>query len=378
MSKTIYCLAEQAFSHQNEDRCLNGGGERWLSDFISLLKTMRYEVKLFQYSYGTWTKKFYGHTITGLGNLKNKMNPTEHYREGHDKFIELATQGKADGIFFLSLNLCNKSLPFKTLSVHHGLIFDRCEKDDFIKPVEFLDAMKRWIRNTTHTISVDSNGLHIMAAYWPENIKKMSFIANYFDENVFTPFKRDPDGKFTVLCPRRVDKARGYNDFMDAIDILHKKYGDAMRFILCGKGNAGEEAELSKWAKGKESYFAWTNKLPDEMYQIYREADLSVIPTRYAEGSSLSAIESMATGLPMVCTNVGGLNDVCINQFNGLTIPPKNPEALADAISYCFEHPEKMEEMRENALRMSKAFTKTRWENEVKKVILNVYGDPNE
>lgn len=374
MPKKIYCLAEQAFVHSGE-KCLDGGGERYLADFVSLLKKLKYEVHLFQYSYKPWAKDFYGHTIVGLGNISNPLRPTDGYLDGYNKFLQLAETNNADGVFFLSLNLCNKAIPFKSLSVHHGLIFDRCEKDEYIKPIEFLDAMKKWIRNTDHVISVDSNGLHIMAAYWPDNIKKMSFIANYYDENIFTPYKKQDNGKFTVLYPRRLDPARGYHNFMQAAEILHEKYGESIEFILCGKGNDREELEVSTWLKGKESYVNWTNLHPNMMYRIYRQADLSVIPTKYAEGSSLSAIESMATGLPLICTNVGGLNDVCINHFNGLTIPPNNTVTLVDAISYCFENPDKMNEMRENAIRMSKAFTKSRWEADVSKVIKKVYGD---
>lgn len=375
MSKTIYCLAEQAFVHSG-DRSLDGGGERWLCDFISVLKSLNYNVKLFQYSHETWNKKFYGHSITGLGNIKNPMRPTDGYMDGLREFLSLAEKGRADGIFFLSLNLCSSSLKIPVISVNHGIIFDRCEKDEFIKPVMFLDAMKQWIRNTTHTISVDTNGIHVQAAYWPDNIKKMSYIPNYFDENKFTPYKKEDNGKFTVLFPRRIDRARGYQDFMAAIDILHPKHQDNLEFILCGKGNADEERELSNWIKGKESYVTWTNSHPDEMYKTYRQADLSVVCTRYAEGSSLAAIEAMATGLPNIVTTVGGLNDLVIPQINGLVIPPKNPEVLAQAIEYCYLNPEHMEEMRENAIRISKAFTKSRWEKEIINVVKQVYGEP--
>lgn len=376
MSKTIYCLAEQAFTHADPNKCLDGGGERYLVNFIDVLKQMGYQIKLFQYSREAYTKKFYGHSITGIGNLKNNpMNPTDGYIEGYNQFISLASKGNADGIFFLSLNLCVKQLNINTLSVNHGIIWERCEKDSFIKPLEFLDAMKQWIRNTTHTICVDTNAIHITGAYWPENIKKMSYIPNYFDETKFVPFKKEPNGKFTVLFARRIDPARGYNDILQAMEILHPKYSD-IELVVCGKGNIAEELELTNRLKGKENYITWTSMHPDEMYKIYRKADLSVVPTRYSEGTSLSCIEAMATGLPNIVTFQGGLSDLIIPNFNGLIVSPKNPQMLADAIEYCYNNSTHMKEMSENAVRVSSAFTKTRWESQIKAVVKTVFGDP--
>jgi len=297
--------------------------------------------------------------------------------DGYNKFISLAEENKADGIFLLSLNLCTKSSKIPVVSISHGIIFDRCEKDPYIKPFDFMDAMKQWIRNTTHTISVDTNTIHLQATYYPDNVKKMSYIPNYFDETKFTPYRKEKNGKFTVLFSRRADVARGYQDFMQAIDILYPKYGDKIDYIFCGKGNATEENELRSWVNNKP-YVRWTNMHPNDMYKIYREADLSVIPTRFAEGTSLSCIEAMATGLPNIVTTVGGLSDLIIPNHNGLVIQPKNPQMLADAIEYCFNNPNHMEEMRNNAIVTSKAFTKTRWDKQIEGVVKSVFGEPNE
>jgi starch synthase len=60
-------------------------------------------------------------------------------------------------------------------------------------------------------------------------------------------------------------------------------------------------------------------------------ADIVVVPS-YSEGQGLVAIEAMASGKPLVASNVGGLAEVIVNGETGILIPPKNSGALADAI----------------------------------------------
>jgi glycosyltransferase involved in cell wall biosynthesis len=68
-------------------------------------------------------------------------------------------------------------------------------------------------------------------------------------------------------------------------------------------------------------------------------ADISVLPSLF-EGLPLVAIESLAAQRPMVATAVDGTAEVVINERTGLTVPPKNVEALADALIRLLRQPE--------------------------------------
>ena len=52
----------------------------------------------------------------------------------------------------------------------------------------------------------------------------------------------------------------------------------------------------------------------------------------HEEGFSNSILESMAFGLPMVVTNVGGNAEAVIHESSGLVVPPKSPEGLGKAL----------------------------------------------
>ena len=67
--------------------------------------------------------------------------------------------------------------------------------------------------------------------------------------------------------------------------------------------------------------------------EAYQRASVVVLPsTSDAEAFSVALIEAMASGRPVVGTNIGGTPQVIKNEENGLLVPAKDPQALAEAI----------------------------------------------
>jgi len=63
------------------------------------------------------------------------------------------------------------------------------------------------------------------------------------------------------------------------------------------------------------------------------------------EGISLTLLESMARGLPVVATNVGGNPEIVLDGRTGLLVPPRNPSRLAQAMLELWRNPQKSREM---------------------------------
>jgi len=59
--------------------------------------------------------------------------------------------------------------------------------------------------------------------------------------------------------------------------------------------------------------------------------------------------EAMATGKPVIGTEVGGIPDQIIDGYNGFLVPPRDPEAIARKIIELLENPEKTKEMGKKA-----------------------------
>ncbi|MEE4311247.1 MAG: glycosyltransferase [candidate division KSB1 bacterium] len=90
----------------------------------------------------------------------------------------------------------------------------------------------------------------------------------------------------------------------DKIVSLHQKLGLGNRFILPGfKDNIGDYLNLF---------------------------DIFVLASR-EEGMGTSILDAQAAGLPVVACAAGGIPEIVRHEYNGLLVPPKNPQALADA-----------------------------------------------
>jgi glycosyltransferase involved in cell wall biosynthesis len=71
----------------------------------------------------------------------------------------------------------------------------------------------------------------------------------------------------------------------------------------------------------------------EDMDKIFRKTDILVISS-LTEGLPIAVLEALAYSKPVVATNVGDIPFVVINRKTGYTVSPKDPEQLADAISY--------------------------------------------
>ena len=111
-----------------------------------------------------------------------------------------------------------------------------------------------------------------------------------------------------------------------------------MRLAIVGDGALRAEVE-DVLAKARAAHLAW---LPGERADVpacLRGLDCFVLPSR-AEGISNTILEAMATGLPVIATNVGGNPELIEEGVTGVLVPPEDPEALAREIVACFRAPQ--------------------------------------
>ncbi|MBN1451581.1 MAG: glycosyltransferase [Anaerolineales bacterium] len=70
----------------------------------------------------------------------------------------------------------------------------------------------------------------------------------------------------------------------------------------------------------------------NDISSILQASDIFILASDW-EGSPLSVIEAMAAGLPTITTNVGGLPELVINEKTGLLLPPRDQDAIAQAMT---------------------------------------------
>ena len=133
---------------------------------------------------------------------------------------------------------------------------------------------------------------------------------------------------------------KGHHELIEAAAIVTDKYPDSY-FLLIGE-DRGIRKDLEMRVKelgiGKNIIFlGQRNDIPN----LLAASDISVLPS-HEEGFSNVILESMAAGLPVVATCVGGNPEAIVNGETGWLVPPKDPEELALKIVDLLHDPQKI------------------------------------
>lgn len=133
----------------------------------------------------------------------------------------------------------------------------------------------------------------------------------------------------TFLFFGRVLAYKGLRYFLDAGDLLHAR-GLDFRLIVAGTGDDLEvhrrRMAASPWVEVIDRYIH-----PEEVSGLFRRASVVVLPYTDATQSGVSAM-AFASSRPVLATEVGDVPEVVIQGQTGLLVPPRDAQALADAM----------------------------------------------
>lgn len=140
-----------------------------------------------------------------------------------------------------------------------------------------------------------------------------------------------------LLYVGRLSVIKGLSDILAALSILTKR-GEDLTLDLVGAPDAGEADLVDRLTRRADElgvrgrvHFAGRKSLGADLSASYRAADIFVNATSSSEGFPRTIWEAMANSLPVVATRVGSIPDFVAGAAE-LT-PPRNPDALADAIA---------------------------------------------
>ena len=324
-----------------EDRIVFGGAERFQVELCRLIRDMGHEPVVFQalpepprgVAPQVVVKEYDGVKIVCLP-VSERSWRYDGCPELNIAFNEHATM--FDLRIYLVTTLAYPHVVRPAITVSHGIFWDFPQGQYKQMPE---DERKEWLKRNLYgftapdvCVAVDSNVRRVLQAMEPGSESRVMVIANFVDTSKFVPKVKEWEGK--VLYPRRLTMLRGSNDFLKA-SRDYQQY----QYLACGQSaDVAQEEEAKAWAATTPHVsFIW--RPMDEMPSVYQEADIAVVPTRASEGLSLSLLEAMATGLPIVTTWAGGIGDAVINGYNALVYDP-NHENLGDFIHALGQNPD--------------------------------------
>lgn len=143
----------------------------------------------------------------------------------------------------------------------------------------------------------------------------------------------------TFLLLSRLIRDKGIREYVEAARMLKKRHPE-VRFRLAGfidnRPSAIRRSELRQWVE--DGTIEYLGHLRDVRPALH-ESSVYVLPS-YREGLPLSVLEAMATGRPIVTTDVPGCRETVEEGVNGFLVPARSPERLAAAMEHFIVNPE--------------------------------------
>jgi glycosyltransferase involved in cell wall biosynthesis len=153
------------------------------------------------------------------------------------------------------------------------------------------------------------------------------------DLRLFTA-RPEPDGIPIVVLPARLLWDKGIGEFVAAARLLRQRSVVA-RFVLAGEPDEASPSsvprdQIAKWVnEGVVEHRGWVKDVP----KLLGESHIVCLPSFYGEGIPKSLIEAAAAGKPIVTCDTPGCREIVHGGDNGLLVPPRDPEALAEALA---------------------------------------------
>ncbi len=138
-----------------------------------------------------------------------------------------------------------------------------------------------------------------------------------------------------VAVLSRLNPLKGIEYFLEAAAIVSCRFDEA-RFLVIGDGACRAELERYTARLGLDRRVVFTGFRLD-VPQLLPDIAVSVLPS-LSEATSNALLESMASGVPVVATRVGGNPEVVEDGVTGLLVAPRDPAALACAICQLLEN----------------------------------------
>lgn len=350
------------FQHQFFDKegtiCFNGGAERYVRELSDILTSLNYKPILIQMAGKTfWEKDVRSMHVIGIPCSNNESYIQQIHGFSKFKFA-----------IYSGATFWGEKLLHPNVLISHGITWDNPNKNINVKSILGI------FKDVDHFVSVDTNTISWLRTTFALTMKEMQmhYIPNYVDTKVYKPVAQN-NKRVKIVFPRRASPDRGYWLMSAAVPTIMEKYPSVdVDLVGFAHGN-----EIIKDIKKLVSLFPNRVKHyvvePDEMISVYQKADISLIPTQFAEGTSLSCLEAQACGNVVISTNIGGLPNLIIDGFNGVLINPDGQE-LMKALDKVLDSEELRRTLSKNAVQVAKAFDKTIWIKRWETIITGIKG----
>jgi len=193
--------------------------------------------------------------------------------------------------------------------------------------------LDRWFRKLDGRIVVSDPAQAYVCSYFPA---EYTVIPNGVDTEHFNPYVPPidifNDKKFNILFVGRMEKRKGFDYLLKAYKQVKREFPNC-RLIAVGPGiRLRHKYERRVNRSGLEDVIFAGYATYTELPRYYQTADIVCFPATGRESFGIVLLEAMAVGKPIIASQIDGYTKVLTHGADGITVPPKNVDKLADSL----------------------------------------------
>ena len=219
--------------------------------------------------------------------------------------------------------------------------------------------IKRWQQRLHGNIAVSPAARRYVNNTFPGDYE---IIPNGIDFKHFStdvaPMPQYQDGKINILFVGRLEKRKGLRYLLEAYGKLKWDLPN-IRLIVVGPGNPDKESYRVMSSQNLQDVEFVGLVSYDDLPRYYASADIFCSPATGAESFGIVLLEAMSAGKPVVASDIEGFRGVMTHGEQGLLVPKKDSNALAEALGMLARDPELRRKLGGNGNRLAKEY---RWE----------------
>jgi glycosyltransferase involved in cell wall biosynthesis len=162
------------------------------------------------------------------------------------------------------------------------------------------------------------------------NIYNFIDIKNDIEYNLKQSKKQDifnlGTGNKIILFSGRIVKSKGIHILLESFEEVQKEINDA-HLVITGSGELKSLVEDSSSQNANVSYLGYIPR--EEQLVILNKSSVFAAPSTYPDACPTSILESMALGVPVISTNIGGIPELVAEGETGNLVEPNDSHMLA-------------------------------------------------
>ena len=174
---------------------------------------------------------------------------------------------------------------------------------------------------------------------WGYPAAKLRHLPNFVDLDLWNPRHLDTSqNKDAYIFFGRISKEKGLRTLLDAQSLWEKEYRTGkltdppLQLLIAGSGpcEGNMRARIAQLELESVHFLGSLDRAG--LQQALGRSRFSVLPSECFENGPMAALESLACGVPLVGTDIGGIPEMIENGVTGIVVPPRDPGGLLEGM----------------------------------------------